>query len=172
MSKSLNDILNEMDSLKNLEDYEPGIMSTDRGEVIYDEMISLDMARSLLGNKFDSKCRYRLLTLSNSIVVSKINDMWPTGKPEIIDSNGHIIDGPIVEYELEVETKGEAQSYNDMLSDIEKNKNKPITTFYEENYDVEKKTRNWYMPYIGATILFFACWTALIIALILMKGGL
>lgn len=171
IKRNLDQILGELPSLQNLDDYTPSIEQTEGGEVIYDEFITHDMAKVILGNRYAPNCQYKLITQSNITVLCKINHAWPSDRPPVTDQEGHIIDGAIVEYVLNEDKQRDVLSYTDMMLNIDRTKQNPTgqKTYY--GFNEHPKRRFWIWACIGSAAIVIALWVAAMLFLSTLKGG-
>ena len=170
-TKSLADILGEIPSLQGVEDYTETVEVTEEATTIYDENITHDMAKVILGHKYDPKCRYKLITQQDSTTLIKINDNWPSDKEDVVDATGRIIDGRIVEYTLDTEDSKDVQSYSDMMLGIERSDLNPMP---KNIYGFrEKKTFKHYFL-VGSIVFAVAVlllWGVALVFLNTLRGG-
>lgn len=138
--KTLNDILVSMDSLSMDDTESVDVDYSDDGAISYDEVLSKDIAKTILGNSYDPKCTYKLITQSNFTGLCKINPNWPEGKEPVYDCEGRIIDGPVVEYVLNEASKEDALSYASMMAAIDNTKQNPFTVETRDLGPTRKRT--------------------------------
>lgn len=171
VKKSLNDILGEIPSLQNADEYEETIEVTEEATTIYDEDITHDMAKVILGRKYDPKCRYKLITQQDSSVLVKINDNWPSDKPEVVDKTGRIVDGKIVEYYLDSSDTKDVQSYTDMMLNVNTEAGYALPN---NVYGFREKKKAGHYLLIGSIVFFvvvIALWTVAMVFLNTLRGG-
>ena len=161
LARTLDDILSEIPSLQNLDDYEPSLDFSEGTSVEYDELISKDMAKTILGNRYNPDYEYKLVTMHNATVICQIDHNWPVDKEPVYDSEGRIIAGPLVEIVLEDDVGKDAQSYAEMLMSIERSKDS-TTTIRETTYYSSNTRPVWVTAVIAVAVSMVAIWSALL----------
>ena len=99
---TLEELLNSMTTLDKSE-YTPEERAAiaNSEQVSYDEFLSHDLAKAILGKDYDPECSYKLLTEVAQTTVLKIDPRIPEDEEPVTDDSGVIIRAHIMEYTIE-----------------------------------------------------------------------
>lgn len=170
--RNLNDILQGMSSLQDAElELSSAPPENDEYENVYFEDVARDIAMCCLGDSYDSKCKYKLITQKEVTTLIKIDPEWPADRQPVYDDAGRIVNGPAVEFVLEA--GDDVQDYISMLNAIKNNKLTGIRN--------SGNTRDIFVPNkkssfvtIGITfgVTVIILWIAAVFVLYKLQGGM
>lgn len=100
---TLEELLNTMTTLdKNV--YTPderAAIEASNDRVDYNELLSHDLAKAILGKDYDPECSYKLLTEVTQTTVLKIDPRIPEDEEPVVDANGAVVRAHVMEYTLQ-----------------------------------------------------------------------
>lgn len=172
-NKSMFDILSNMnpslfESSNSVETEGESSESTlQESTLIHDEFIANEVAEKLIGADYDPACRYKLISSYDSTCVVKIDPRIAEDAEPVLDKEGRIIKGHLVEYPLTA--NDEVLSYSDMMSRIQGNvSNISSLTYRRSIYDIPKASNSW----IYVVISIIVALTVLGLGIITYLSGL
>lgn len=165
---TLEELLNSMTTLDKSE-YTPEERAAiaNSEQVSYDEFLSHDLAKAILGKDYDPECSYKLLTEVAQTTVLKIDPRIPENEEPVTDDNGVIIRAHIMEYTLQ---ESSPDSYK---VDLESEEN--VT---REWFNIEKdrprthKMLDWRLVFGLCFVLLFIVWNVTLFYLLQFKAAL
>lgn len=165
---TLEELLNSMTTLDKSE-YTPEERAAiaNSEQVSYDEFLSHDLAKAILGKDYDPECSYKLLTEVAQTTVLKIDPRIPEDEEPVADDNGIIIRAHIMEYTLQ---ESAPDSYK---VDLESEENVTREWFnIEDDQPRTNKTLDWRLVFGLCLVLLFIVWVFTLSYLLQFKAAL